>query len=205
MSNLVHWCDKNNLLLNASKTKEVIVDFRRKNISPISPLYINGEIIESVDSYKFLGTIISNELKWDENVDKIVKKANQRLFFLRQLKKFGMKKQILLQFYRSVVESILTFSIVVWYGSITGNQKTKLERVVKSASKIVGDTLPSLSSLYLQRVNTRAQKIIKDSSHPANDLFKLLPSKRRFRYFKTKTERFKNSLYPKAMTIAKVP
>ena len=60
VSNLVHWCDKNNLLLNASKTKEVIVDFRRKNISPISPLYINGEIIESVDSYKFLGTIISN-------------------------------------------------------------------------------------------------------------------------------------------------
>ena len=204
VSNLVKWCGENNLLLNASKTKEVIVDFRQKKKSPIRPLYINGEIIETVDSFKFLGTIISNDLKWEQNVDKLVKKANQRLFFLRQLRRFGVKKEILMQFYRSVVESILTFSIVVWYGNTTEKQKTSLNRVVKSAAKIVGETLPTLSSLYLQRVNSRAQKIIKDSSHPANNLFQLLRSKRRFRYFKTKTERFKNSFYPKAMTIAKV-
>ena len=31
VSELVEWCDNNNLLLNASKTKEIIVDFRKKN------------------------------------------------------------------------------------------------------------------------------------------------------------------------------
>ena len=34
VSTLVKWCGENNLLLNASKTKEIIVDFRRKKEFP---------------------------------------------------------------------------------------------------------------------------------------------------------------------------
>lgn len=88
VTNLTQWCDDNNLLLNASKTKEIVVDFRTKQ-TPIDPLVINGETIEQVVSYKFLGTTISNDLKWEENTNICVKKAQQRLYFLRQLRKFG--------------------------------------------------------------------------------------------------------------------
>ena len=37
------WCRENNLLLNTSKTKQVIIDFRRKKTN-ILPLYINGKV-----------------------------------------------------------------------------------------------------------------------------------------------------------------
>ena len=37
INDLILWCDDNNLILNASKTKEMIFDFR-KNKSPITPL-----------------------------------------------------------------------------------------------------------------------------------------------------------------------
>ena len=80
---LISWCTKNNLELNVSKTKEIIVDFRTKK-SPILPLSINGELVEQVKSFKFLGTTISHDLKWSEHIGSAVKKARQRMYFLRQ-------------------------------------------------------------------------------------------------------------------------
>ncbi|KAF7662859.1 hypothetical protein LDENG_00225120 [Lucifuga dentata] len=38
---LAEWCSEHNLLLNTSKTKEMIIDFRRHRGDP-APLYING-------------------------------------------------------------------------------------------------------------------------------------------------------------------
>ena len=90
----------------------MIVDFRKKK-TPVDPLTINGAVINTVDCFKFLGTTISNTLGRNANVEVTVKKAQQRLFFLRQLKKFGLRREILIQFYDSVVESVLTFSLCV--------------------------------------------------------------------------------------------
>ena len=52
---MVGWCADNNLKLNVSKTKEMIVDFRKKK-TPIHPLSINGVEVEQVESFRFLGT-----------------------------------------------------------------------------------------------------------------------------------------------------
>ncbi len=39
--------------------------------------------VTAVKSFRFLGTTFSQDLKWDIHIDSIVKKAQQRLFFLR--------------------------------------------------------------------------------------------------------------------------
>ena len=88
------------------------------------------------------------------------------LFFVRQLKKFGLRREILVQFYRSAIESILTFSICVWFGGISQRQRSRLDRVVKTASKIVGSELTSLTAIYKDRSKKRACKIISDQTHP---------------------------------------
>ena len=198
VDHLVSWCDDNSLELNTSKTKEMIVDFRR-NPTPINPLVINGQNIEIVDTFKFLGSLISSNLTWDLNTDAITKRAQQRLYFLRQLKKFGLSKDILTQFYRSVVESVLTFSICVWYGSTSQQQKDRLERVVRTAGKIVGCELPSLESIYAKRLVDRARKIAVDKYHPGSHLFELLPSGQRYRAINNRTDRFQNSFFPSAV------
>lgn len=194
----VTWCLNNNLQLNSSKTQELIIDFRHSPPSK-NPIHISGESITITDSFKFLGTHISNSLKWTTNTDFITKKAHQRLFFLRQLKKFKVKQNLLLQFYTAIIESILTSSITVWYGSTDSNSRKKLQRIVKKSSKIIGTPLPSVESLYLKRTTKRANKIISDPSHPAHHLFQLLPSGRRYRSMATKTSRFKNSFFPSAI------
>ena len=50
------WCSNNFLHLNVSKTKEMCIDVRR-NRTDISPIVINGEPVEQVDSLKYLGVM----------------------------------------------------------------------------------------------------------------------------------------------------
>ena len=117
----------------------------------------------------------------------VSKRAQQRLYFLRRLRSFGLNTQVMLNFYRDPIESVLIFSITVWFGSITQKVTLRLSRVVKNVSRIIGRDLPSLQILYQQRLLGRATLISQDSSHPAHDLFEPLPSSRRFRSIKTRT------------------
>ncbi|KAI4884029.1 hypothetical protein NFI96_019554 [Prochilodus magdalenae] len=115
VAELVDWCDYNNLSLNTDKTKEMIVDPRRRRRELHTPLFIGGTEVERVKTFKFLGVHISEDLTWSHNTHYIVRKSQQRLYFLRRLRKFGMSAQILSNFYRSTIESVLTSSITVWY------------------------------------------------------------------------------------------
>ena len=109
---LVGWCSDNNLELNVSKTREMIIDFRKGKTVPPS-LTINGAVVEPTVSFKFLGLTISSDLSWADNCTLTVKKCQTRLHFLRQLRKFGFSRSILVQFYHSVIESILCFGLTV--------------------------------------------------------------------------------------------
>ncbi|KAI4899026.1 hypothetical protein NFI96_000381 [Prochilodus magdalenae] len=124
---LVSWCSNNHLLLNTEKTVEMVVDFRR-NPPPLPPLHINNTAVSMVESLKFLGTTISRDLKWEKNTISIIKKAQQRMFFLRQLKKFHLPQTLMIQFYTAIIESILTASITIWFGSSTSQERTKLQQ-----------------------------------------------------------------------------
>ena len=138
--------------------------------------------------------IISSDLAWENNTDAVVKKAQQRLFFLRQLKKFGLRREILVQFYLSAIESSLTFSICVWFGGICQRHGSRLDRMVKTASKIVGSELTSLTAIYKNRSKKSLQNYL-----PAHYLFDPLPSGERNRCIRTKINRFRNSVYPSAV------
>src|SRR4029434_7521763 len=64
---LTTWCQDNNLTLNISKTKEMIVDFRRRQEVEHAPLHINGSEVEKFSCFRFLGVNISNDLTWSDH------------------------------------------------------------------------------------------------------------------------------------------
>ena len=191
------WCKNNNLILNVSKTKEIIIDFRLKK-TPMAPLLINDSTVEQVSTFKFLGTYVSNDLSWEFNSLSILSKARQRLYFLRKLKSFNVNKTILINFYRAIVESVLTTSITVWFDRTTCQMKSKLQYIVRVSEKIIGAPLPSLELIYLSRLEATSKKIMNDRFHPAFSYFDSLPSGRRLRAFKG-NKRFINSFYPQAI------
>lgn len=51
----------NNLALNTTKIKKIILDFRKHSADP-APLFINGVCMEKVQTFKFLGTVISADV-----------------------------------------------------------------------------------------------------------------------------------------------
>ena len=55
------WCQDNSLSLNVIKTKEMIVDYRKKRTEH-TPLIIDGAVVEQVESFKFLGVYITHKL-----------------------------------------------------------------------------------------------------------------------------------------------
>ncbi|KAI3353817.1 hypothetical protein L3Q82_004854 [Scortum barcoo] len=89
------------------------VDYRRSRRTEHAPLLIHGEAVERVNNIKFLGIHITSDLTWSMNTAHLVKKAQQRLFFLRKLKRAGLSPQLLTNFYRATIESILCLSAAV--------------------------------------------------------------------------------------------
>jgi hypothetical protein len=51
--------------------------------------------VEKVESFKFLCVHITDKLKWSTRIEGVVKKAQQHLFNLRRLKKFGLAPKTL--------------------------------------------------------------------------------------------------------------
>ncbi len=187
--------------LNVRKTKELIVDFRKRQQRPYTPLMISGTPVERVSSFKYLGVNISEDLTWTTHIQTQVKKARQRLYHLRQLRKFRVSPAILKTFYSGAIESVLTQCISVWYGNSSNQDCKALQRVMRLAERISGSALPSLQDIYFKRCKSRAAKIIKDSTHPGNHLFCLLPSGKRFRSMMVKTERLRRSFFPQAIRL----
>ena len=81
IENIVSWCDNNNLFLNVSKTKEMIIDFKN-NKSNIQPIIINNTEVEQVEVFKFLGIYLTNQLTWHFNCTEILKNQNNAYTFL---------------------------------------------------------------------------------------------------------------------------
>ncbi len=99
----------------------------------------------------------------------------------------------------AIIESVLCTSITVWFSLATKSDLRRLRRVVQTAERIIGTTLPILQDLYLSRVRKRAGKITLDPSHPPHTLFELLPSGRCYRALSTRTTRHRNSFFPRAI------
>ncbi len=67
-----------------------------------------------------------------------------------------------MQFYSTIIESILCTSITVWFSSVTKSDLRGQRRVVRTAERIIGTTLPTLQEPYSSRVSKRAGKITLD-------------------------------------------
>ncbi|KAI5616883.1 gastrula zinc finger protein XlCGF28.1-like [Silurus asotus] len=151
VKNLERWCQENNLLLNVSKTKELIVDFSTKQERSYQPLNICGTPVERVDSFRYLGVHITQDLSWSCHINTLVKKARQRLYHLRRLRDFKLPSQVLKTFYTCTIESVLMGSITSWFGNSTMQDRQALQSVVRSAERTIHTELPDLQDIYSTR------------------------------------------------------
>ena len=203
------WAKRNNMSLNASKTKEIVVYFGKKDVD-IPPVILEGTAIKQVNEAKLLGVKLNKKLNWDDHVDALVKKANPRLHYLRLLKRAGVAPAQLVTVYKSLVRSLAEYACQVWSTSLTSGQSNKLEKLQQRALRIILPelkydeamkqlNLPSMS----ERRNKLCNKLFRSIQEPEHSLHKLLPvaeksqynlrKQRLFQIPKCKTNRCKNS------------
>ncbi len=89
VASFTEWCRGNHILLNVTKTKEMVADFRRMR-TVVDPINILGEEVEVVDMYKYLGVHFDNRLNWKCNTETVYKKGQSRLYFLRKFRSFNV-------------------------------------------------------------------------------------------------------------------
>ena len=122
--------------INEKKTKAMIFNFSKKH-QFTTRLQLNSQTVEVIKSTRLLGTIISDDLKWDLNTKNIVTKANARMQLLRKVAEFGAPYEDLKSIYILFVRSLLEQSAPVWHSSLSKENIEDLERVQKSALKII--------------------------------------------------------------------
>ena len=116
---------------------------------------------------KLLGTVITSDLKWETNTEVLVRKANAGTTLLTKIAEFNPPKSDLKTIYILFIRSLLEQSAVVWHSSLTKENSDDLERVQKSAVKVIlnnqyKDYESALERLEIQKLKDRRELLCKN-------------------------------------------
>ena len=87
LNNISEWTDNQKMRLNEEKTKQMIFNFTN-NYQFSTRNKLNNKNVEVIEKTKLLGTVITTDLKWEENTSLLVRKANARMQLLRKVATF---------------------------------------------------------------------------------------------------------------------
>ena len=105
LNQINNWTNNQKMLINENKTKNMFFNFTKK-YQFCSRLKINNQNIETLKKTKLLGTIITDDLRWEENTKYLVKRANTRMEILRRISSFSPSDEDMktILFVRSLLE-----------------------------------------------------------------------------------------------------
>ena len=122
--------------INASKCHAITFNFSQNNLLPQN-LTLNGNVIENCTRIKLLGVIITNDLKWSDNVQHICDKVNRKLYILSKLKKFGLKTEELIVVWKTILRPLTEYATPLWHSGLTEGESYMLETLQKKALGII--------------------------------------------------------------------
>ena len=134
------------------------MSFSRSACVP-TPLRIDSKIIERVPVFELLGVWHQSDLR---------RKANKRLFFLRECRKAILPKEVGISVYCSKLRPLLEYASPVW-GGLPKYLADDLQRVQDRSLGIIGlpkSSLPPLEDRRDVAAKRELEKIIKDNNHP---------------------------------------
>ena len=174
------WSRDNNMKLNASKTKEMRVNFSFSSLS-YPPIVIDNQTV-IVKHAKIVVVIVSNDLKWILQVNAICKKASKHLYALRLLRRNALPDTVLVKVYCTCVRPILEYACEVWHNNLPVYLSNQVEQIQKRALRIIFPSLTydqamltaNLPSLHDRR-STLCNRLFHDMLDPTHKLNSLVP------------------------------
>ena len=158
------WFAANLLSLNLNKTCYMIFG-NKQNLNLDLDIRINNQKLIRTYETKFLGVIITTDLKWGRHVDMIVNKMSKVVGIFRKIR-YKLNSVVLKQLYHTLLEPYITYCSSIW---ASPHKTVKLNRVLllqKSAIRIISHshyiahTNPLFSSLKILKVYDIAKTAI---------------------------------------------
>ena len=90
-----------------------------KRSSKIQANYtLEGTVLENVESIKYLGVTITNDLKWNTHISNVCTKANRTLGFLRR-NLYSCPLDVKEAAYKGLVRPVLEWNMEAQFGTLT--------------------------------------------------------------------------------------
>jgi hypothetical protein len=175
ISNVFNWADNNRMMINNKKCN--VLFFKKPNaFRCLLPNSIMG--IKSCQNLKILGITFNEKLCFKDHFNLVLKRASQRLYFLRVLKNYYNKKE-LWNIFNTLIRSILEYANPIFVNLPT-ETCLKIESIQKRAHKIICgfDNYKNCTECILiplqERRKTLAMRLFKkmntDLNHPPSNL-----------------------------------
>ena len=142
------------------------------------PIIINSRPFEQVQSFKYLGTILTRNFDFTLNVNTRVSKARQRLYIFERLKYPKADATLYNVCYSAFIHSVLCYHLVPFYNHISAKSTNAIRRITYTANNISGQQFEHPFSDIEQQEKTTALTIYCDANHPFTNLTVTLPSGR---------------------------
>jgi ribonuclease HI len=119
----ITWSRKHNSKFEASKsaimhaTRRASYDEEGNTSAEKPVMKIAGHVIKEVDTYKYLGIIIDNKLRWNEQEQRTIASATKWLLQYRRLTRpsTGVSAKLMRRLYISVAIPKITYGVDTWY------------------------------------------------------------------------------------------
>jgi len=148
-----------------------------------------------IGTFTFPGVQITNSLSWSFHAKDIVQKAQERLYLFqgpKEIQHVSYDSYTFLQMHQRKHSFWLYHS---WYDSCSVRNRKKLQTVMNEAQSITQTSLPFFDSVYTSHCLENAASIIKDPTYGGHTLFHLLPSGKRYKRLRSRTNQLKHSFF----------
>jgi hypothetical protein len=169
------WLHENKLTLNVKKTKTMVIGTAQRllGIDRLN-VQINGQRVEHVQFFKYLGAFFDSSLTWEHHIDKIKAKISQRLGVLKRTRPFISPETSKL-LYNAMVLPLFDYIDVIW-SCCNVTQLNRIQRLQNRAARIILKCHPRTHIAdMLQKLNWMTCKERVDF-HKATMLFKIVNS-----------------------------
>ena len=140
LNKIANWTSENRMVLNATKTKSLLVTGKRlekKALDKDLKISCNGTEIEQVTSQKLLGVKLDSHLSFTEHIDDLCKMVSQRIAVLKKIKRnLPLAERKL--YFNALIKPIMLYGSCAWSTSSEENVK-HVSKLHKRAARVILD------------------------------------------------------------------
>lgn len=147
IDNVEKWAEENNLLLNRTKSVEIVfVSPRTKRSIVIPKPAVPG--FTRVDSVKILGVTINRKFSVTQHVENLLAASAQTHFALRTLRHHGMPASAIKAVFQAIVIAKLSYASPAWWGFASKADRDRLESFLRRSVRLgYRDSTDTLSDI----------------------------------------------------------